>query len=110
MEVSTDSGKEGSFSTDGTELRLYTQPTATSVAHPYGPATGGAVLWLKGSDFADAHSSTALFCQFVSPDSDFASELVPAVVAPGGGGRNASCTMPQLNAGEYPHPNANLTL
>ena len=31
-------------------------------------------------------------------DSDFASELVPAVVA---SGSNASCTMPQLNAGEY---------
>ena len=36
-----------------------------------------------------------------SCDSDLASELVPAVVAPGGSGSSASCTMPQLNAGEY---------
>ena len=34
-------------------------------------------------------------------DSELASELVPAVVAPGGSGSSASCKMPQMNAGEY---------
>ena len=68
VEVSTDSGSDGSFSTDGIELRLYPQPTIASVAHPYGPVTGGAEFRLNGSDFADAHASTALVCQFVSTD------------------------------------------
>ena len=68
VEVSTDSGSDGSFSTDGTELRIYPQPAAASVAHPYGPMTGGTEFTLNGSNFADAHASTALVCQFVSVD------------------------------------------
>lgn len=68
VEVSTDSGSDGSFTTDGTELRVYPQPMADSVAHPYGPVTGGTEFRLNGSNFADAHASTALMCQFVSVD------------------------------------------